>query len=66
MRARNLIEMPGAINMQQYLNRIPKISKPSDVTRLVREINADNDLTFDDRRYLILQVKNRMKQIGIN
>ncbi len=58
--------MPGAIIMNQYLNRIPKISKPSDATQLIREINVDEDITFEDKQYLISQVKNRMKQIGGN
>jgi len=52
--------------MNQYLNRIPKISKPSDATQLIREINVDKDITFEDKQYLISQVKNRMKQIGGN
>ncbi len=58
--------MPGAIMMNQYLNRIPKISKPSDATQLIREINVDRDLTFEEQKHLISQVKNRVKQISIN
>ena len=49
--------------MQQYLNRIPECKKLSDVTQLVRDVNEDRDLTFEEQRYLISYAKDKARQL---
>ena len=49
--------------MQQYLKRITECMKLSDVTQLVRDINIDRDLVFDDKRTVISYAREKARQL---